>query len=117
MNISDYIVSLIHQRYKSIRQFALAINVPYSTIKSGLRSGVDGMAVETVIKICNALGIRVEDLYKPEFLQDKLILSKEERGLLLKYRQLPSFVKSDVQDYIEMKYLKNIQKERKGLKN
>jgi DNA-binding Xre family transcriptional regulator len=62
MNSSEYMNALIKKQYKSIRQFALAINVPYSTIKSGLNAGIGGMAVDTVIKMCNALNIRVEDL-------------------------------------------------------
>jgi len=45
----------ILDRYKSIRQFALAVDVPYSSIMTGLANGITGMSFDTVIKICRAL--------------------------------------------------------------
>jgi len=45
----------ILDRYKSIRQFALAVDVPYSSIMTGLAKGITGMSFDTVIKICRAL--------------------------------------------------------------
>lgn len=47
----------ILDRYKSIRQFALAVDVPYSSIMTGLSKGITGMSFDTVIKICKALGL------------------------------------------------------------
>ncbi len=45
----------ILNRYKSIRQFALGVDVPYSSIMTGLAKGIAGMSFDTVIKICRAL--------------------------------------------------------------
>ncbi len=47
----------ILDRYKSIRQFALTVDVPYSSIMTGLSNGITGMSFDTVIKICRALGL------------------------------------------------------------
>ncbi len=47
----------ILDRYKSIRQFALTVDVPYSSIMTGLAKGITGMSFDTVIKICKALGL------------------------------------------------------------
>jgi hypothetical protein len=63
MITTEHISALIKERYKSIRQFAAAVDIPYTTIKSGLKSGLGGMAVDNVFKICTALGLNVEDLY------------------------------------------------------
>ena len=47
----------ILDRYKSIRQFALTVDVPYSSIMTGLAKGITGMSFDTVIKICKVLGL------------------------------------------------------------
>ena len=52
----------ILDRYKSIRQFALAVDVPYSSIMTGLAKGITGMSFDTVIKICKALGLNPLDI-------------------------------------------------------
>jgi DNA-binding Xre family transcriptional regulator len=66
MNSTEYILDLIKIKYKNIRKFSEAIGIPYSTIKSGLKRGVGGMAVETVIKMCRALEISAEELIETE---------------------------------------------------
>ena len=53
------IKSEIKRQYKSVRQFAAAIDVPQSTIISAIRKGTGGTAFDTVIKMCNALGIKL----------------------------------------------------------
>ncbi len=52
----------ILDRYKSIRQFALAVDVPYSSMMTGLSKGITGMSFDTVIKICRALGLNPFDI-------------------------------------------------------
>lgn len=49
----------IKRQYKSVRQFALAIDVPQSTIISAMHKGIGGTSFDTVIKICSALGIKL----------------------------------------------------------
>ena len=53
------IKSEIKRQYKSVRRFAAEISVPQSTIISAMRKGISGTAFETVIKICNALDIKL----------------------------------------------------------
>lgn len=64
MNSTDTLKALIFAKYKSIRQFALDAEIPYTTVKSGLEKGIGGMAVETVIKMCKALCTTVDELTK-----------------------------------------------------
>ena len=52
---------VILSRYKSIRQFAVTMNIPYSTLITALERGVDGMAYSTVIRICEALALNPID--------------------------------------------------------
>lgn len=60
--MENIVLEKIKQKYKSVRQFAIEIDVPYTTIKSGLASGVGGMAVDTVIKMAHALDMTVDEL-------------------------------------------------------
>ena len=47
----------ILKQYKSVRQFAIEMNIPYSTMVTALERGIDGMAYGTVIRICEKLNI------------------------------------------------------------
>lgn len=46
--LKDYILS----RYKSIREFDLNIEMPYSTIDTILKHRINKASVENVLKIC-----------------------------------------------------------------
>ena len=45
----------ILSQYKSIRQFAIEMGIPYSTLVTALDRGIEGMAYGTVIRICDKL--------------------------------------------------------------
>lgn len=53
---------LILSRYKSIREFTIEINLPYSTVDSVLKRGVNKAGINTIITICKALKIDTEKL-------------------------------------------------------
>ncbi|MBR1853030.1 MAG: transcriptional regulator [Lachnospiraceae bacterium] len=48
-------------KYRSVRQFALEMNIPYSTLVTALERGIDGMAYWTVIRICEKLNLNPVD--------------------------------------------------------
>ena len=62
MAIETQLKNLILSRYRSIREFTIAIDLPYTTIDSIFRRGIDNSSVSTVIKICKALGISADEL-------------------------------------------------------
>lgn len=51
----------ILKKYRSVRQFALDMNIPYSTLVTALERGIDGMAYGTVIRICDKLNLNPVD--------------------------------------------------------
>lgn len=53
---------LIELKYGSVRQMALKVNMPASTINSILNRGILNSNVDNIFKICSALGIRPETL-------------------------------------------------------
>ncbi len=63
-SITETVLAKIEENYKSIRQFALEAGIPYTTIKSALKHGIEGMAVETVIDICDRLDIDLRTFSK-----------------------------------------------------
>lgn len=54
--------NLILDNYVSLRQFAIAADIPYSSLTTGLRRGIAGMQFDTVIKICKILNIEPTEL-------------------------------------------------------
>lgn len=48
---------LILERYPSLRQFALAAGIPYSTLLTLLARGVGGASFDVVVQICNQLNL------------------------------------------------------------
>ena len=60
-NKAEILKGVILSRYKSIRQFAVEMGIPYSTLITALERGVDGMAYSTVIRICEALSLNPID--------------------------------------------------------
>lgn len=104
MDTTEFILTLIKGKYKSVRQFAFAANIPYSTVKSGLKAGINGMAVETVIKMCNTLGIRLESLMPVQApFCDSLQLSSEEWRLISKFRSLSENSRLEVIRYLDFR--------------
>lgn len=81
----------ILSKYKSIRQFCLQNDFPYSTVDSVFKRGLDGCSVSLAIKICDKLGICVDDL-----LEGKIVLknidndfTEKEKRIVLAYRAMP----------------------------
>ena len=62
MTIEEKLKNLILARYKSIREFTIVIDMPYTTIDSIFRRGVGNSSVSNIIKICKALGISADAL-------------------------------------------------------
>lgn len=57
MTREEYVRNRILDRYLSLRQFAIEVDIPYSTLLTGLQNGITGMSFDTVIKICKAIDL------------------------------------------------------------
>ena len=76
MTTEEKLKELILKRYNSIREFTIAIDMPYTTIDSIFRRGVGNSSVTNVIKICKALGISADALADGEIVPIKKRPSK-----------------------------------------
>ena len=61
MELEEQVKKEIIDKYGSIRQFALAIDIPHTTIDSILKRGMDNSNVNNVLRICKALNISADD--------------------------------------------------------
>ena len=64
-SLTQLITQEIKKQYKSVRAFSLAIGVPQTTVVSSLKNGIGGTGFDTVLKMCNALNIKVKDFDTP----------------------------------------------------
>ena len=76
-NLTKIVRTEISRQYKSVRQFALTVGIPLSTINSALHNGIGGSSFDTVVQICKVLGIKA--------------LSDDSAFYLTEYAQLDSY--------------------------
>lgn len=98
----DYLKKLIRNNGFTIKDFALSIDMPYSTLLTMLNEGkVGNAAVDSVIRICKGLNITIEELQAIQNTtaqpSEHLILSTHEKQLISNYRQ-----KADLQKAVDL---------------
>lgn len=62
MSIEEKLKGLILTRYRSLREFTTTIDMPYQTMDSILKRGVDKASISNIIRICKALDISADEL-------------------------------------------------------
>ena len=76
MTKAEILKQEILKQYKSVRQFAIDMEIPYSTLVTALDRGIEGMAYGTVIRMCDRLSLNPVDfssLEKGEVLGEKIL--------------------------------------------
>lgn len=58
--LEEKLKELIIDKYGSVRQFAMKIDIPYTTIDSILKRGIDNSNVKNVIKMCKVLNLSID---------------------------------------------------------
>lgn len=61
MTKAEILKKEILRQYRSVRQFALEMGIPYSTLVTALERGIEGMAYGTVIRMCDKLSLNPVD--------------------------------------------------------
>jgi len=70
MTKAEILKKEILAQYKSVRQFAIDMSIPYSTLVTALERGIEGMAYGTVIRMCDKLNLNPVDFTPLEKGQD-----------------------------------------------
>lgn len=60
--LEEKLKNLIIEQFGSVRNFSIKIDVPYTTVDSILKRGIDNSNVGNVIKMCRALNISIDNL-------------------------------------------------------
>lgn len=75
ITLSDVLEKEIRIRYKNISRFCEKTRIPYMTVQSVIKRGVENSTVSTLQRICDALDMSITDLFKMRSMltiQDKL---------------------------------------------
>ena len=62
MFVEEKLKELILDQYKSVREFSIIINMPYTTLDSIFKRGIGNSSVTNLIKVCKKLNISLDDL-------------------------------------------------------
>lgn len=66
MTMEEQLKQEILSRYKSVRAFTTAIGIPYTTLDSVFKRGIQKAGVSTMIKVFNALNLDIESIQDGE---------------------------------------------------
>lgn len=69
MTTEEKLKQLILTKHRSILEFTQSINMPYGTMSSIFKRGIDNSSVNNIIKICNALQISADELANGNIVQ------------------------------------------------
>lgn len=97
-NLTKLVRDKITRQYRSVRQFAFAVDIPLSTINSALHNGVGGSSFDTVMRICKILGIKA--------MSDDaaLYLTDDTEKLLTQYAKLDDYGRHTISSVMQVEY-------------
>lgn len=75
--LEEKLKKLIIDKYGSVRRFSFKIDIPYTTVDSILKRGIDNSNVGNVIKICKALNISIDNLLEDKTIVNNLVLEEQ----------------------------------------
>ena len=97
-NLTRIVKTEISRQYKSVRQFAFAVNIPLSTINSALHNGIGGSSFDTVVQICQTLGIKAISS------DASFYLTEDTQQLLDQYAQLDDYGRHTIASVMKVEY-------------
>lgn len=75
--------SLILSKHKSLLSFTKIIDLPYSTLDSVFKRGVNNASITTIIKICQSLGISADKLAQGEIVYNDSLPQSKTNNLII----------------------------------
>ena len=105
MTKAEILKQEILKQYKSVRQFALEMEIPYSTLVTALDRGIEGMAYGTVIRMCDKLSLNPVDfstLEKGEVLGDKILENRVMQYYIQLNKKGRKRILEMMEDYVQL---------------
>lgn len=112
MTKAEILKTEILRQYKSVRQFAIDMEIPYSTLVTALDRGIEGMAYGTVIRICDRLNLNPVDfsvLEKGEVLGEKILENRVMQYYLKLNKKGRRKILEMMEDYVQLDKYKEAQ--------
>ena len=109
VSVEDELKSLILSRYKSLREFCIVVDLPYSTVTSILKRGIENAGISKVIKICKHFNISADELANGRIVSVNYAsydgcLTERESIMVKKYRCLTPEGKETVDTILDLQY-------------
>ena len=95
----------IMKQYKSVRQFAMEMGIPYSTLVTALDRGIEGMAYGTVIRMCDKLSLNPVDfspLEKGDDLGERILENKVMQDYVRLNKKGRKKILELMEDYVQL---------------
>lgn len=105
MTKAEILKQEILKQYKSVRQFAIDMEVPYSTLVTALDRGIEGMAYGTVIRMCDKLSLNPVDfstLEKGEVLGEKILENRVMQYYIRLNKKGRKRILEMMEDYVQL---------------
>ena len=105
MTKAEILKQEILKQYKSVRQFAIDMEIPYSTLVTALDRGIEGMAYGTVIRMCDKLSLNPVDfsnLEKGEVLGEKILENRVMQYYIRLNKKGRKRILEMMEDYVEL---------------
>ena len=105
MTKAEILKQEILKQYKSVRQFAIDMEIPYSTLVTALDRGIEGMAYGTVIRMCDKLSLNPVDfstLEKEEVLGEKILENRVMQYYIRLNKKGRKRILEMMEDYVQL---------------
>ena len=111
MTKAEILKQEILKQYKSVRQFALEMEIPYRTLVTALDRGIEGMAYGTVIRMCDKLSLNPVDfstLEKGEVLGEKILENRVMQYYIQLNKKGRKRILEMMEDYVQLEKYKEL---------
>ena len=105
MTKAEILKQEILKQYKSVRQFAIEMGIPYSTLVTALDRGLEGMAYGTVIRMCDKLSLNPVDfspLEKGDDLGERILENKVMQDFVRLNKKGRKKILELMEDYVQL---------------
>ncbi|MCM1135457.1 MAG: transcriptional regulator [Clostridium sp.] len=105
MTKAEILKQEILKQYKSVRQFAIDMEIPYSTLVTALDRGIEGMAYGTVIRMCDRLSLNPVDfssLEQGDVLGEKILENRVMQYYIRLNKKGRKKILEMMEDYVQL---------------
>lgn len=87
MTIEEELKAFILEKYPSVREFTIQNHIPYSTIATIFKRGINNSSYSSIFKICDALDISADELADGKIIPRNESISWQDKKLFDLYKQ------------------------------